>query len=268
MNPYIELLRPSICLMTALALAIGIVVAGVSAPPYVFAFALASAFLICGSGNAINDYYDYKIDKITMPHRPIPSGRILRKNAFWLFATTGITGLAFAALVGAWFFLIALFNFLVSAAYSYRLKRIILLKNITVSYLASSSFLASGFIATADITSPILLLVFISFLATMSREILKDVRDSKGDRAEKIKTLIDAIGERKSRILSFFFLYSACFLLLLPFYYMIFNMLYWVGALPAVFLCIYASTKDSKKSEKIIKSAMYFVLLGFVLGSA
>lgn len=32
-------------------------------------------------GNVINDYFDYKIDLINKPQRPIPSGRISLNNA-------------------------------------------------------------------------------------------------------------------------------------------------------------------------------------------
>lgn len=42
------------------------------------------------AGNVINDYFDYKIDLINKPQRPIPSGRISLDNAktmhiFYLF---------------------------------------------------------------------------------------------------------------------------------------------------------------------------------------
>src|SRR3989338_7978808 len=85
MNPYLELLRPSVCMMTVLALLAGGIVAGTFSPTLTFAFAIIAGFLICGSGNAINDYIDYKIDKISMPHSPIQSGRGTREGAFRLF---------------------------------------------------------------------------------------------------------------------------------------------------------------------------------------
>ncbi len=267
MNPYLELMRPSVCMMTVLALIIGGIVVGTFAFSFVFLIALIAAFLICGSGNAVNDYLDYKIDKISMPHRPIPSGRAKRESALRVFAVTGIVGLALAYFVSLPFFALALFNFIVSTTYAYRLKKIILLKNIAVSWLAASSFLAAGFIAqTILVSGALLLLVGISFLAAMSREILKDIRDIDGDKSAGIKTMAIAAGEKKTRILAFILLYFACFLLLVPFYYGMFSPFYWIGALPAVLICIYAAKLPIRKSEKSVKVATYFVLLGFILG--
>lgn len=268
MNPYLELLRPSVCLMTVLALIIGGVVAGTFAFSLIFLVALVSAFLICGSGDAVNDYIDHAIDKVSMPHRPIPSGRVKRKNAFKLFTVTGVVGLILAFLVSLPFFGIALFNFIVSTAYAYRLKKIIFIKNIAVSWLAASSFLAAGLMTNIlSVNNALLLLVLISFLAAMSREILKDIRDVAGDKSAMIKTLPVAIGEKKTKIFAFVLLYASCILLLAPFYYSLFSLYYWIGAVPAILICIYAVKMPIRKSEKLVKVATYFVFLGFILGA-
>ena len=36
------------------------------------------------SVNTLNDYFDYKIDKINKPNRPLPSGRITKNDASML----------------------------------------------------------------------------------------------------------------------------------------------------------------------------------------
>jgi len=267
MNPYIELLRPSVCFMTVLGLIVGGIVTGTFSFSYVFAVALISAFLICGSGDVINDYLDHKIDKISMPHRPIPSGRATRKNAFNLFVIAGVIGIILSYFVGPYFFAIAAVNFVISTAYAYKLKRIIFLKNVSVAWLAASSFLAAGFVGGVAINGALLLLVVISFLAALSREMLKDVRDVAGDRSAKITTVPLALGEKPARIIAMIFLYAACVLLALPFYYGFFSAYYWIGAVPAIALCLYASSLKIRKSEKIVKIATYLVFLGFLLGS-
>lgn len=268
MNPYLELLRPSVCMMTVLALLIGGIVAGTFTPSLTFTLALLAGFFICGSGNAINDYLDYKIDKISMPHRPIPSGRATREEAFRLFIISGIFGLVAAWFVSLPFFGIALFNYLISTAYAYSLKKITLVKNIAVSWLSAASFLAAGFISgDVVLNDALLLLAGISFLAVMSREVLKDVRDAEGDKAEGIRTLAHAIGERNARIFGFALIYAACALLLVPFMLGTFSAYYWIGAIPAAATCIYASVQPVRKAEKIIKVATYFVLIGFLFGS-
>ncbi|MBS3054513.1 MAG: geranylgeranylglycerol-phosphate geranylgeranyltransferase [Candidatus Aenigmarchaeota archaeon] len=268
MNPYLELLRPSVCVMTVLALLAGGIVAGTFSPSMAFALVLLAGFLICGSGNAINDYIDYKIDKISMPHRPIPSGRASREGAFRLFAVTGISGLAAAWFVSLPFFGIALLNYVISTAYAYKLKKITFVKNITVSWLAAASFLAAGFIPyEIALGDALLLLAGISFLAAMSREVLKDVRDAEGDKKEGVRTLAHAIGERNAKIFGFMLIYAACIFLIAPFILGTFSVYYWIGAVPAIATCIYASIQPVRKAEKMIKVATYFVLIGFLLGS-
>ena len=42
---------------------------------------------LSGSGMVINDFYDYEIDKINRPERPIPRGSIILNQAKILFFT-------------------------------------------------------------------------------------------------------------------------------------------------------------------------------------
>ena len=39
---------------------------------------------VCGTSQAINDWYDRHVDAINEPHRPIPSGRIPGEWGFWI----------------------------------------------------------------------------------------------------------------------------------------------------------------------------------------
>src|SRR3989338_7251501 len=112
MNAYLEILRPSVCLMTVLALVIG----GIVSQSLVFpqlVFAVLAGFLITGGGNIINDYFDVEPDKVNAPKRPITSGRFPYKFSLPYFAIVNIIGLGFAFFINANFLLIALVNFAV-----------------------------------------------------------------------------------------------------------------------------------------------------------
>ncbi len=268
MNPYLELLRPSVCLIAVFALIIGSVVVGTFTFSYTLIIAFIVIFLICSSGNVINDYFDFRIDKKSMPFRPIPSGRANRQNTFKLFLITGIVGLVLAYFISLPFFIISIISFIIATTYSYKLKKITVVKNIAVSWLAASSFLAAGFISnTPVINIALLLLVVIAFLATMGREILKDIKDVKGDMSAKIQTLPISIGENNSRALAFALIYSAFLLLFIPLYYNLFSVFYLIGVIPAIVISIFAIKMPIRKSEKAIKISIYFVLLGFILSS-
>ncbi|GIW79894.1 MAG: hypothetical protein KatS3mg105_1701 [Gemmatales bacterium] len=61
---------------------------------------LASTCLYCG-GMVFNDYFDYDQDYKERPHRPLPSGRIPRRQALRLGSLLLLGGLIFAGVAGA-----------------------------------------------------------------------------------------------------------------------------------------------------------------------
>lgn len=267
MYPYISLLRINVCLLSVLAL----LISSILAHAFVFElfYAFVAVFLICGAGNVINDYFDIYIDKINKPHRPIASGNVSKKNALNYFIFLCISGLIFAYLVSPDLFILALINVIILFFYSWKFKSIALLGNIIVSYLASSSFLAGGLILGTfySINHIILILFTVSFFGTLSREVLKDIEDEKGDKKLKLKTLPILIGSKKSKLFAYTILLFACILLLLPVF--VLSILYLIGMLPGIGICLYAiySHKNVTKSQKLIKLAMFIIILGFLLGT-
>lgn len=270
MNPYIELLRVSTGALTILGVIIGAVVASVQISATII-LAIVAAFLINSSGNVINDYFDYKIDKINKPKRPIPSGRIKRNTVLGYFFLLVLVGLVLSYFVSMHFLYIAIVNAIVLFVYSWKLKGTPLIGNITVSWLAASTFLAGALISYTFYSLPavVVILASIAFLGTLSREIFKDAEDTKGDRKFGAKTLPIIIGEFKAEITASIVLVIAVLSLLLPVYQSLFNYYYYIGMIPAIVICLVAIAKMKKphKSQKLIKIAMYFVFLGFILGS-
>ncbi|MBI5347027.1 MAG: geranylgeranylglycerol-phosphate geranylgeranyltransferase [Candidatus Aenigmarchaeota archaeon] len=268
MNPYCKLLRPTVCLLSAFGLLVGAIVAQALVP--VLALGLIAAFIICGAGNAINDYFDYEIDKINQPKRPIPSGRVSRKAALIYFAVLSIAGAALAFFVSLPFFVIAVFNIFVLFIYSWKLKPVALIGNAAVAYLAASSFLAAGLIISNFNSlwgSAIFMLAVVSFLGTIAREIIKDVEDIKGDEKLGMRTLPIVVGEKIAKAVAYAILVIACASLIWP--YQMLSTYYLIGAIPGILACLYAIAKhkNPRKSQKMVKVAMYFVMLGFLLGS-
>ena len=58
--------------------------------------------LVCGSGQAINDWFDRHVDAINEPNRPVPSGRVGGTWAPRIAATGAVLALALAAWLGVW----------------------------------------------------------------------------------------------------------------------------------------------------------------------
>ena len=88
----------------------------------------------------INDYYDYEIDKINRPKRPLPSGKISKKNAL-IYAVILFTIANIIALYLNFYMLgLALFNTFIAFVYSWKLKKRLLMGNVLVSWLVASTF--------------------------------------------------------------------------------------------------------------------------------
>ena len=100
---------------------------------YNVAAAAVSASLILAGGNALNDYFDFEIDKVNKPKRPIPSGRITRSDAFMLSMVFFLLGLAFAKSINRFCLGISILNTLILVIYARWGKKMIFISNITVA---------------------------------------------------------------------------------------------------------------------------------------
>ncbi len=254
--------------MTLFALLVGAIISGGLVFP-ALVYALLAGFLITGAGNVINDYFDYETDKINAPHRPIPSGKISLNSAFSYFVALNIVGLAFALLVNTNFLYIAFANFVVSSVYSWKLKKTALVGNIAVSYLGAVPFFVAGLLTMGfaeTLNHPVFILALIGFFGTLAREVLKDIRDVKGDNAINAKTLPIVASEKAARAVGNISLLVGIALLFAPYLLGMFGMYYLASVAPALLVCLYSYTKKPEKAEKLVKVAIFLILLAFLVG--
>jgi len=125
----LELLKPVTWFPPMWAFLCGIVASGVSAEGrwgLIAAGVFLAGPLICGTSQAVNDWFDRHVDAINEPRRPIPSGRLpgywgLYIAIFW----TGVS-LFVAYQLGPWVFAASLLGMALAWAYSappFRLKK-------------------------------------------------------------------------------------------------------------------------------------------------
>jgi len=271
MNAYLEILRPFNALMGVIAVLLVAIISG-NFTIYV-PIACVIVFIFTGAGNAINDYVDHKIDAINRPERPIPSGRISLKTAaiysVVLFVIATIMALVLGILPGIIVVLSAILMFL----YAYRLKKSCLIGNLSIAFLTGLCFVFAGVVLESVFVS--ILLGFYAFLMTMAREIVKDMEDLEGDKAEGASTFPIRFGLKASSILAAFFMILASLTSPALFFIGIFNILYLVVLIFAIVLfltCAVSILKDqtlenNKKVSKRIKIGMGIVFLAFALGS-
>ncbi|PIU12930.1 MAG: digeranylgeranylglyceryl phosphate synthase [Hadesarchaea archaeon CG08_land_8_20_14_0_20_51_8] len=217
----VELVRPLNCMLAGLAVLIGVFIIGESArvpwTSYEFvraALAFAAAVLIAGAGNAVNDYFDRNIDKVNRPKRPIPSGRVEPSTALNISQAMFALGILLVIPINWECVIIAALNSLILASYAARLKRIGIAGNIAIGYLVGSTFIFGGLvIGELQVAS---ILAAMAVLATVGRELIKDIEDMKGDRANKIVTIPLRYGTRKAAALATAFIAAAIVLAPLP----------------------------------------------------
>ena len=186
MNPYIALTRPGNAILTALAVIAGAFIA--KGPEGILDFqteitiCCISAMMLVGGGNALNDYNDRKSDKENHPERPIPNGKISAENALnfaQILLGLGLVILIFA-LDNKMPFVIALLGVITLIAYENGLKAAGIAGNLAVGLMSGAVFLYAG-MAVND-PGPTIWMFGLAVLATITREIVKDVQDLEGDK--------------------------------------------------------------------------------------
>jgi geranylgeranylglycerol-phosphate geranylgeranyltransferase len=267
-NPYIQLFRLQNCIMGVIGLILGAFIAeGFQIAEHATEIALASVvvFTFIVGGNSLNDFTDREVDKKAHPERPIPSGRISPNTAL------GISGVAFAlsfafSLPLDWLsILIVASAIAVMILYEVWSKKAGLTGNLSISWLTGALFLLGG----AVVGSPEKTVIFASmaFLATLGREVVKDIEDMEGDFDRR--SLPKRIGTRSAGMLG-----SAAFLIAVvlsfePFVsgYLDIGYLAVVVIADAIFIyCSIIHFQSPNRGQRWAKYGMLVALLAFLIG--
>ncbi|MDR3637385.1 MAG: UbiA family prenyltransferase [Isosphaeraceae bacterium] len=87
-KPYLQLVRlPNVFTAAADSLAGWLLVGGALSDARHWLPLAFSSMAIYAAGIALNDVFDYEVDRLERPGRPLPSGRVSRRFAWWLGAT-------------------------------------------------------------------------------------------------------------------------------------------------------------------------------------
>lgn len=272
MNPYLEIIRPGNALLAVVAVLLMAAITGVF--NFEVLIACIVVFLVTGFGNAINDYFDHKIDAVNKPERPIPSGRISLKVAGYYSIVLALLGnilaIVFLGLIPE---IIVAATTLLMFYYAHTLKKKLLIGNFLISFLTGLSFVFGGVVVGAAVSS--IYLGFYAFLSTMMREIVKDMEDVKGDELEGANTLPIAHGMKTSSLLAASFMIFAS--VTSPILYFLGILTVWFLPVLAIAIIIFlssavsilkdSSVENSRKISKRVKMGMMITLISFAAGS-
>ena len=167
-------------------------------------YILFTVMFFTGAANVYNDYVDYEIDLINRPKRPLPSGKVKKKSALLLFLLLFVCGSYScfnlnqkAQIIGI------LISMPLIILYSKALKGLPLIGNIVTSLILGLSFIFCG--VAFDNVKPMLIPSFLAFGLTLTRELIKDIADIKGDKLCGLNTFPIFAGITKSCNLAIIF---------------------------------------------------------------
>ena len=263
---FLEIMRPGNCLMAGIAALIGLMVADGGPEPLTAALVFLAVFAVTGAGNAVNDSFNLQIDAVNLPSRPIPSNRIAPEQALAWSILLFVLGSAAALLINAIALAIAVANSTLLYLHARNLKVTPFLGNLAVGYLTGSTFLFGG--AAGGNIGITLFLFLLATLATLAREIEKDVEDVPGDMASGAQTLPIVIGERRASHLAASFVLLAILLS----YLAPLGRAYLAAVTVAdlLFLAALASILrgEAPHAQKMLKAGMAAALVAFLVAAA
>lgn len=273
MKGFVALLRPLNCLMVAAAVFIGALVAsgplGIQVHLMDVLTASLVAFLFTGAGNALNDYFDRDIDRINHPRRPIPSGKISPDSVLLFAFVLFLVSLVLATFINIIVTFIVVANLAVMISYEVLSKAKGLAGNMTIAWLTGTTFLFGG--AAVGAIEDTIVLAALAFLATLGREIAKDIEDIEGDEGRDTVPMQAGVGN--AQIMAGTAIFASILLSPLPQLLGLFlgsGLIFYILSIAAadgIFIyCIFLLAKGKEHASSAIKGGMLIALIAFLLG--
>jgi 4-hydroxybenzoate polyprenyltransferase len=192
-------------------------------PPIEFILFILFTVIVAGAGNAINDYFDVKSDRINKPEKIVIEKSIKRRWA--IIIHWGFNALALCMSIylswrfSSWFYVfIHFFSTSLLWVYSVYLKQRLFWSNASISLLVAIIPIIS-LKGTNDFgveSHHLLSLIFIACFALVinfSREVIKDIQDMEGDKVRNVRSIPLVFGSEKARWIA-----TGVTLLLIPIY--------------------------------------------------
>ncbi len=268
----LELMRLLNGFMVAVAVLVGALASGLLYHPINTTIAILAAFCTATSGYILNDWKDVEIDKINVPHRAIPSGKISKNTALILSIAFMVVGDVIIWFTNLESILIIMIGSGLIAAYSLWLKKAGFAGNIVVAILTGFCLLVGG--ASVGHMEMAIWPALLAFSLNVGREIMKGIDDYEGDKAEGAKTLAVRWGNRRASYVGVAFLSITVIISPFPFTLGLYNILYLILALivdgilivDCILILRTPTSEMGHKVKRTIKFAAFIGLLAFLLG--
>lgn len=275
-----ELLRLEHGLMYGFGVIIGVVVsAGIGFSPLKVFLGVLTAIFLQASAFALNDYFDYEVDRANKRFdRPLVRGELSKRTAFILFAILAPVGFLTAYLISVEAFLLAFGITVLGFVYDIKLKEFGIAGNIYIAFSMAAPFIFGSVVATNTVVASSSLLAMLAFFSGVGREIMKGIEDVKGDELRNVKTIARTMGVDTAARWSSAMLILSIVLSILPFifleeYYLDLKYIIPVAGTDIMLLMVSKDLISGKFETESIKNfrkktllAMFLGLVGFFAG--
>lgn len=265
----LRLTRPGNALLSALAVWAGALASNAPIlPSWPVALGMLAAVAFAAAGNVRNDLADVDVDRVAHPGRPLVTGAASPRAARTLSLVLYACSLLAALLVGLVPLALVAVALPLMEAYERALKARGFPGNLAIGLLASAPFLM-GALAAGRVGPAVLALALLAALATVGREILKDIEDVRADEGRR-RTLPLRVGPRGAAGVAAGFLVAAVLLSPLP--WRLETVLAWtylpaVGLADACFLAACAvGARSPARGQRLAKAGMTLALAAVLVG--
>jgi geranylgeranylglycerol-phosphate geranylgeranyltransferase len=228
-------------------------------------YAFLSLFFILSAGYILNDVCDVVVDAINSPNRMLPKGQVTRKTALILSVVLFVIGIILASFCGWRFFIILSLVILGLIIYDLYSKKMGIFKDVLVAVLTTSLYPLS-FALTDPALTPRLKVLFIHpvwlFLTTVGYEMLKDIRDTKGD-SIIADTQLSIFRKKPIFLISArLIILIASLLTLLPYFLGYCKLVYLVSSIVAIGLAGLSWKQPPEKAIRFIYAEVFIITTG------
>ena len=272
---YLKLIRFGVSLFGC----IGLFISGVLAEDLVgfqveYLVAFFIVFISASGAFALNDYYDYEVDKTNNRRdRPLVTGLISRRTALITAISSLLIVISLSLLLKLAAMILVMISVPLFYLYSIYLKKKLYVKNILIAYSYLSTIFLGSLISDSYLEPLIIYFAIMGFIVGLANEIMFDIADVKGDYGLGIKTISTKYGIKRAAHISTILYIVIIVLDLLPFFVKIDQRLYLdylfliLILIPVISYIILSKSLLKKQTSKNILKLRNIVFLIMQIGT-
>ena len=235
---------------------------------YLVAFFIV--FISASGAFAINDYFDYEVDKTNnRMDRPLVTGLISRRTALITAISSLIMVISLSLLLNLAAMILVIISVPIFYIYSISLKKKLYVKNLLIAFSYLSTIFLGSLISDSYLEPLIIYFAIMGFIIGLANEIMFDIADVKGDYELGIKTISTKFGVKKAAQISTILYIVIIVLDPLPFFVKIDQRLYFnylflililIPVISYIILSISLMKKQTRKNILKLRTIVFLIM--------